>query len=120
MKIQIWFEVKCVSFQVKFVYNEKKKMASEKEPGLKNRSYNATNLQDILRSERLEWAEYVWRAESSYTYIRRVLTNKQIKNWSVGRPNQRRMERVRGGLRRLRDEAKIENTKDWVVWRALV
>lgn len=53
-------------------------MASEKEPGLKNRSYNATNLQDFLRSERLEWAEYVWRAESSY--IRRVLTNKQIKN----------------------------------------
>ncbi|XP_050443868.1 uncharacterized protein LOC126847604 [Adelges cooleyi] len=80
--------------------------------------FNTANLNDFLRSKRLEWAGHVWRAEGGL--IRQVLINKPNKKRPVGRPRQRWLDRVKDDLKRLRNGAGIEDAEHREVWRALV
>lgn len=52
--------------------------------------------------------------------LRQVLINKPNKKRPLGRPRQRRLNRVKDDLKTLHNRASIENVEDWKVWRALV
>lgn len=83
-----------------------------------SRLYNK-NLQDFLRSLRLEWAGHVWRTEGSF--IRQALIKKPNKKRPVGKPRQYWMDRVRNDLKRLRNGSSIaEDGENRELWRISV
>lgn len=66
---------------------------------------NKPNIQNVLKSETIDWAGHTWWAK--YELINDVLINKPSGKRSRGRPQQRWMDRVKNDLIRIDKTAEI-------------